>query len=230
MRIYGSRRRRYMRASYKRGIEREGFMRKAVSLMLLFIMVISASCLASCSEKTPLCDDTELFDITLNKYSLDEIKALKNTVVMENGDVTYGGDIWSAFVTDTENKTPAKIRYAEYYTLGAPESYDPDYYREIKDSYPRMYVHELSFDGESFTDVYYEGNKRTESSFKYMKRFEGEPSSSSAVFSFYTYYVLCDDEATTWKDCEKSMYSSNTKDWIRFMKVYSDIVLKGEKD
>mgnify|MGYP000918393669 CR=1 FL=1 len=57
-------------------------------------------------------------------------------------------------------------------------------------------------------------------------KYEGRPSSETAVFSEYTYYVLVNDNTVSWDDIEHGMLSSRLGDWIDHFKVYSDLIMK----
>ena len=59
-----------------------------------------------------------------------------------------------------------------------------------------------------------------------MVKYTGEPSSASAVFSDYTYYVLVNDDTVTWEQIEHGMFSSRFGDWIDHQTVYRELIYK----
>ena len=119
--------------------------------------------------------------VDLREYSLAQAKA-DGCVVMEDGDVTHGQEIWQNFIAATARGEEATVRYAHYYTVGAPARYDPDYYEEIKDQYPMMFVHTLTFDGESYTDIWEENGEEVTRTYRYLRHLEGRPQRTTAQY------------------------------------------------
>ena len=136
-------------------------------------------------------------------------------VVMENGSVTFGEDVWYKFVESVEKGETAKIRYAEYYSEDLLDGEEPI-----------LYVHELKYDGECFTVSYYEDGKEISQSFKYLRRFEGTPDSSTALFSSYIVYVLTDNGEATGEELWKSTFSSQLGAYIPHTVVFSKMIMK----
>ena len=186
----------------------------------LFIICAVFFILTSCTkENSPIADYMPYNNIPDN-YSLDDAKN-DNCVVYENSQITSGQSVWDNFVAQTEEKTPCFVRLAFYYTLGDPERYDPAYYEEIQDDYPVLYIQDLTFDGKRYNLYSVEDGQEYSYTYKYLKKFEGKPSSSTAIYSDYIYYVLVNDESVTWEQIEHGMFSSRFGDWIDHKKVYS---------
>lgn len=82
-------------------------------------------------------------------YYLDDAKS-DNCVVFEDGDISYGQSVWDSFIEKTENGQPETVRLGFYYTLGDPSHYSEEYYEEIKDDYPILYINDLSFNGKKY--------------------------------------------------------------------------------
>ena len=185
---------------------------------IFLILILFA--LTSCNNIIPVADYMPYADIPDN-YSLDDAKN-DNCVVYENGSITSGQSFWDSFVGQTEKNTPSFVRLAFYYTIGDPDRYDPAYYEEIKDDYPVLYIQDLKFDGSSYNLSWSEGEEKYSRTYKYLKKFTGEPSSSTAIFFDYIYYVLLnDDTVNTWEQIERGIFSSSFGDFIDYQKVYS---------
>lgn len=153
------------------------------------------------------------------EYSPEDAKA-DGCVVMENGVVTSGQQIWGSFVETTAAGSPASVRTAAYYTLDDPSRYGKEYYESVKDEYPRMFVHDLTFDGETYTIRWLEDTGAIVRSYPYMLRFEGDTFGSS-LYSSYIYYVLVHDASLTWDEIEHGMISSRLGDYIDHFTVYT---------
>lgn len=160
-----------------------------------------------------------------DSYTLEDAKS-DYCVVFENGDITYGQNVWDDFITETDNGKSATVRLGFYYTLGNPSQYSEEHYEEIKDAYPVLYIKDLIFDGKKYVIEGIEDGKLISKEYKYLVKYEGRPNSSSANFSKYTFYVLVDDNTVTWDDIEHRMLSSQSGDWIDHFVVYSDLVFK----
>ena len=192
-------------------------MRKLVIILLLFIFLL----LSSFSKNTANVSLIQLPD----NYNLNDAKS-DNCVVYENLDITYGQSAWDDFITATDNGKSATVRLAFYYTLGDPSKYSKEYYEEIKDNYPILDIMDLSFDGKKYIIEVVEDGKLISKEYKYLVKYEGRPNSATAIFSYYTYYVLVNNKTLTWKDIEHGMLSSQYGDFIDHYKVYSDLVYK----
>ena len=48
----------------------------------------------------------------------------------------------------------------DYYTLLDKSHYGAEYYESIKDDYPMLFVKEISYDGNKFTEIHYEDEKK----------------------------------------------------------------------
>ena len=191
-------------------------MRKSILIILALIFLLTA-----CSKNVA---STSLIQLPDN-YNLDYAKA-DNCVVFENSDITYGQSEWDNFITAIGNGKPSTVRLAFYYTLGNRSQYSEEYYEEIKNDYPVLYINDLSFDGEKYIIEGVEDGKLLSKEYKYLVKYEGRPNSATAIFSEYTYYVLVNDNTVTWDDIEHGIISSQFGDWIDHYKVYSDLVLK----
>ena len=189
--------------------------------------VLCIAVLAACSANPTLTKSTT--GIPLNQlqsdYSLEQAKN-DGCVVFEDNDITSGQSEWDAFIKQTGEGKPASIRLAYYYTLGDPSQYAPELYEEIKDDYPMLYVKDLTFDGELYTIEGYEDNQLISKQYQYLMKYEGQPQSSTAIFSNYLYYVLTNDDTVTWGEIEHGLFSSQFGAWIDHYLVYTDLIFK----
>lgn len=191
-------------------------MRKSIITLLVLIILLTA-----CSRngaKTPI-------DQLPEDYTLVDAKS-DHCVVFEDDDITCGQSAWDKFVLATTKGKPATVRLAYYYTLGKPSQYSKEYYEDIKEDYPVLYIKDLRFDVEKYMIESVEDNKLISKEYKYLVKYEGEPNSTTATFSKYKYYVLVNEQTITWDDIEHGMFSSQFDDWIDHDRVYTDLVFK----
>lgn len=149
-------------------------------------------------------------------------------VVFESIDVVSGEETWQKFYEKTQNGEPAIVYLANYYTLNK-DRMSEELYEQEKDEYPKIFLSSLYFDGEKYqitTRPGYEEEAESSRIYPYLVRYEGEPSSVSATFSHYVYYVLVHDKEVTWAEIEHGAFSSRMGDYISHDKVYSDVIFK----
>ena len=196
-------------------------MKKA--LVLLVCLLVFTSC--GGNEWTP--GEYISYAELPETYSLADAKA-DHCVVFEDSDITSGQAAWDDFLAKTQAGEPCMVRLAFHYTLGDPSQYSPELYEEMKDEYPKIFIRDLSFDGNQYILYYVE--RYTEYSFEYehLKRFEGTPSSETATFSSYVKYALVHDPNVTWEQIEKGLVSSQFGAWIDYQEVYSDYTYKND--
>ena len=89
-------------------------------------------------------------------------------------------------------------------------------------------MHDLSFDGDTYTDRYFEGDNENVREYKYLMKYEDAPESEWATYVSCTRYVLTNDNTVTWDDITRSMYSSLSISYIDHLTVYCDYVYKDE--
>lgn len=158
---------------------------------------------------------------------LQKVKA-NDFVVFEGIDVVSGEETWQKFYEKTQQGEPAIVYLANYYTLDKDRVAE-ELYEQEKDEYPKIFLSSLYFDGKQYQITArpgYEEEAESSRIYPYLVRFEGEPSSPSATFSHYVYYVLVHDKEVTWAEIEYGMFSSRMGDYIAHDKVYSDVIFK----
>jgi hypothetical protein len=147
-------------------------------------------------------------------------------VVIKDGDVASGESVWQGFLTSVNNGKKAAVRLAYYYTLDDPSRYAPELYAQIKDDYPKIYVKDLTFDGVQYVIEGYEDGEAVRSAWTHLLKYEGKPTSETALFDSYTYYVLVDDDTLAWDEIMWGMLSSQHDAYIPHFRVYSDLTYK----
>ena len=108
--------------------------------------------------------------------------------------------------------------------LDDPSGYAPAYYESVKDDYPCLHVHDLSFDGEQYTIRWYEDGEKMIGNYSCLMKYEGPAESTDAAYQSYTRYVLTNDDAVTWQELAWGMVSSQLGDYIDYMSVCTDFV------
>lgn len=126
-------------------------------------------------------------------------------VIVENGYLVGGNDAWKEFYNKTQEGKHATIYLAHYYTLD-PDRTDPTTYEALKQDYPALYIHELSYDGDRFV-------LRTESDVKvyeYLMKYEasGTPLVGNKEHKRIVHYALTHDTEHTWEELWGSLASS----------------------
>ena len=195
-------------------------MKKTIFVLLLGSVIFS-SCTKDISGRF-----TELEKLPAD-YSLNDATE-DGCVIFENGDITSGDKFWDSFVEQTKAGKEAFVRYCNYYTIDDPAGYAPEYYEQIKEEYPKMYVNDLTYDGKVYVVRWFEENEEIVKEFKYMMKYTDEPESSTATYEYCTRYVLTNDNTVSWKDISYGMYSSYSSAFIDHLTVYSDYVYKDE--
>ena len=144
-------------------------------------------------------------------------------VVHENGDISSGEKAWDSFVEQSSDGKPSSVRIGYYYTLDDSAKYTAEDYEQLKKEYPVLFLKDLEFDGEQYTLLSYEDGSEQKREYSYLKKFEGD-AGADAVYDSYIQYVLTDEKDATWEQLMKSLYSSQTSDFIDFQIVYTDYI------
>ena len=165
----------------------------------------------------------EALELLPEDYSLEQAKA-DGCVVLEDGQITSGKERFLRFAEDCADRRNASVRIAMHYTLGDPSRYDPDYYEELKDSYPRLYLHDLTYDGTAYTWRWYEDGELVERRYSNLLRMEDPPDGPGAAWDHAIRYVLVNDPNVTWEDIWRGMISSQSGAYIDHAVVYQEYV------
>ena len=158
--------------------------------------------------------------------ALDRVKR-RDVVVFEDGKLTAGDITWSIFLSEAKlnNCLETEVMIANYYTLDR-DRVSEELYEAEKDNYPMLYLSLLEYNTERDeytirTRDYREKEFDDSETYKYLKKFEGDLP-SGALYKHYTEYILVDDDTLTHEDIERSIYSSDSADFVRSRTVYSD--------
>ena len=154
-------------------------------------------------------------------YDLENAKS-DGCVVFEDLHLTSGDEVWQQFLKKTEKGERAKVRLANYYTLDA-QNMSEEYYAEVKDEYPVLYIQDLSFDGENYHLYYTEGEQIYKYEYPYLVKYTGKPNSSTAVYREYVRYYLVKDKSITYEQIQISLLTSYTGNQIDCAAVYTDL-------
>lgn len=195
-------------------------------LYICFGTVLIALLLYGCS-KALTTDEWENLKYVADNYTLEDAKDA-DYVVIENGSVTFGKDIWQDFVDLSGKKKPCKIRVSHYYTFVSPSHYDSELYESMKDDYPKIYTFELEYKDETFYLSHYEEERFYQSEYKYLMRYEGMAESYNAKYTSYVRYVLVNDDTVSWKDIMHGMLSSQSGAYIAHNQIYAELFFKEE--
>ena len=166
---------------------------------------------------------TENFPVDMSAEEMLAKAVEENFVVMENFQFLSGEEQWKEFVETAQAGNPAVVYLAHYYTLNK-EQVSEELYEQEKEEYPKIFLVSLHFDGEKYTITDrpgYEEQPVMVRTYPYLVKFEGEPSSTSAVFDRYEYYVLVHDKNVTWEELEWGTFSSQMGDYIDHCRVVS---------
>ncbi|MDR1705631.1 MAG: hypothetical protein LBS19_13230 [Clostridiales bacterium] len=191
-------------------------MRLILTYRRLAAALICAFLLSACVTRADI--DYTPYDDIPGDYSLEDAKR-DGCVVQEDGKITAGQAVWDAFLANTEENKPATVRLVFYYTLD-DLNVSEEYYEENKDNYPKMYIEDLVYDGESYTVSLTDESGDYVRTYKYLRHFTGDMR-AGARYDRYSYYVLVDDLEVTWERIEYGMLSSRLGDGIDHHRVYS---------
>ena len=193
---------------------------------ICFVAMLLALLLSGCKKVSTPDEWKDLKEVADN-YSLEDAKR-DGYVIIEDLSVTYGEETWQSFVNSSAEKIPCNVRVVHYYTLDDASHYDSEYYESIKDDYPMMFIFEIIYNGETFSESHYEEDRLYQSEYKYLMRYEGEPDTQNATFTSYVRYVLVNDDNVTWDDIMHGMLSSQSAANIPHSQIYTDLAYREE--
>ena len=196
--------------------------------MIIVITVLAVTC-SACAGKAAEQNDTGAntpskyiaYDKLPADYDLKDAKT-DGCVVFEDLQLTSGDEVWQQFLGKTEKGESAKVRLVNYYTLD-PKTMSEDYYAEVKDKYPVLYIQDLSYDGENYHLYYTEDGKKHKYEYPYLVKYTGKPDSSTAAYSEYVRYYLVRDKSITYEQIEISLLTSYTGNQVDCVSVYTDL-------
>lgn len=161
-------------------------------------------------------------------YTLEEA-AIDNVVTFVDGDILDNASVWQEFVAETSKGRSATVRTMNYYGLPDPERYAPELYESIKDDYPKKYIHDLTYDGKTYTLRWFEEGKEIIKTYQYLRHFTGEAPSDTAIYDAYDQYLLTNNATATWEEIFFSAASSQLGAYIDHYTIYSDYIIHPKK-
>jgi len=157
----------------------------------------------------------------------DQLTAAKaaGMVTMEDGDVTYGLELWNDFYRSVLEGKAASVNVVHYYTMEDPSRCSKTYYDAYKEDYPAMYTLHLSYDGEYFNLDWNESDTQYRKQYKYLMRYEDTIPSypSSQQPREVVRYILTHDNTVTLDALEYGLASSRLGDYIPHTSILTDI-------
>ncbi len=155
-------------------------------------------------------------------------------VIMKDGSVIHGKEMWSDFCEKAQAGEPCSIRLGYYYT-NEKVNMTEELREATKEDYPALYLEELCFDGTQYRinpvnkveDEYVVYERADEDpsyndTFQYLMHYTGEAPTADALFTSYDKYVLTNDNTVTWQDLISSMASSQFGAYIPHHEVFSE--------
>jgi len=177
----------------------------------LLIMLLGLSLLCSCGISTNHAFSSESYKEIAHNHILEEVKT-DNFVVYEDYNITVGQAIWDEFLEGVEKGNSCEIRLLFYNTMkGQGITPEHEQYEDIKDDYPLIYIQDLHFDGMNYTLYWVDEEKEYSREYEFLKKHED---------SLAIRYFLVHDNSVTWEQVIRSMFSSQSGDFIEWETVY----------
>ncbi|MCR4677627.1 MAG: hypothetical protein K5679_02600 [Lachnospiraceae bacterium] len=164
-----------------------------------------------------------------------EAVAMSDAVLLVNGSVESGQELWNAFYSMVDNHMPTSIIIGYCYTQSKNLSYDLAVATD--GDYPSLYLNKITYDGCQFViepvhrvDGEYvvqeiEGYDSPTEYFKYLRHFEGEARFPFMTYSYYDIYILTDNDTATLEEMEDSRIV-NYDEAIWYREVYGEYTWK----
>jgi len=157
-------------------------------------------------------------------FSLQDAKDA-GMLVLEEMNITNGLEEWKGFLAKTMSGEADKIMIAKYYELGDASHYSAEYYEEIKDDYPVMYIFLLSFDGSTYTMTNYEDAQIYKYEYDYLIERIGKLANAAIAEHFF---ALVNDSELSYHDITWSMLSSQFPNVVDFKYVFHESITLGD--
>ncbi|MBP5660414.1 MAG: hypothetical protein J6X08_03655 [Lachnospiraceae bacterium] len=168
-----------------------------------------------------------------------EIEAVANSdaVLLVNGSVESGRDVWDAFLGKVNSQSPASVIIGFCYTQNKNMSLDLAVATE--GDYPSLFLNKLTYDGSQFIlepvhriDGEYvvreiEGYDSPKEYYQFLRHFEGEARFPFAIYTYYDKYILTDNDTAAWEEIEDSSLI-NYDEAIWYTEVYGEYKWKDD--
>lgn len=190
-------------------------MKRLLAVILIILLLLSFTGCFKTKDDTGI----NLFGEMPENYTLEDAKN-DGYLVMENGDVTCGQEAFDAFLDKTKNGGYALLRIADYYELPDSSHYSEEYYEEIKNNYPVMYIRNIVYENGIYKEFSYEDGKLMVREFKYLIEDHFEALSETSTYTGGVAFFLCDRDDVSYHDVFRSYFSSNAHAFIPFSIIY----------
>ena len=140
--------------------------------------------------------------------------------------ITSGIEEWKEFLSNTCSGKADDIMIAKYYELLDASRYSPEYYEEVKDDYPVMYIFQLSYDRNTYTLSYYEGTQFYSYEYDYLIERIGQLAPNAAIAEHL--FALANDRELSYHDITWSMLSSQSTAWVDYQLVFTESIILDE--
>ncbi len=204
---------------------------KKPAFWLILVGLVACVVVAACFLTSPREAESPLtppLSQIHHSYTLGQAKK-DGCLVMEDLKVTAGKDQWETFLQTSRNGEACAIRVVNYYALGDPSRYDPAYFESVKDQYPMLFVHDLTFDGKTYTWQGYNEGKPYRETYPYLKEFVEEARTAQATYDYCHRFVLVESANVTWDEIWQGLispkYPSPTP---KHASVYTDFAKESE--
>jgi len=200
---------------------------KKPAFWLILVGLVACAVVAVCfltSPKEPGSPLTPPLSEIHDSYTLGRAKK-DGCLVMEDSTVTSGKAQWEEFLETSRAGEACAIRVVNYYPLGDPSRYDPAYLEAVKDQYPMLFVHDLTFDGKTYTWQGYEDGKLHTETYRYLKEDIEQARTEQATYDYCHRYLLVDNPDVTWDEIFQGLISSQYPNPTpKHASVYTDFI------
>lgn len=154
-------------------------------------------------------------------------------VVLLNGSVVAGKNLWEDFLEEISNEEEASVIIGYLYR-DRQEQMSEELWKATREDDPSLFFRKITYDGEKYLsepvhriDGEYvvmeeEGYDSPAYEFKYLMHYYGDSPYEFALYTYYDKYVLTDDDTVTWEEIETGMFSSHYGDYIPYEEVYGE--------
>ena len=154
----------------------------------------------------------------------EALKWAEENPVAVSGENSSGHENIASFFKTANDGKPAAVLCAKYYELH-PEGMTAELYEAEKDQYPVLYFYLVEYDGEEYHVRIRDSRKTTldtAGTYAYLLHLTGE-NPPGALYRYTEEYDLVDDASVTWEQLQRSVFSSQSGDFIRHTPVYVDL-------
>lgn len=128
-------------------------------------------------------------------------------LVIEDGNVA-NPEVLDQFIQNSDRQGKAFLRKFDCTNLDIDPTFDPEYYESVKDNYPRITVHDITYDDGLYSVRYYdEDGELTVRDFPYLEQQYVSPPNQYSAIESSTAYFLCERNDVLFQDILKGLLS-----------------------